>query len=105
MNEKIHDGNFNTPAGCPRGLLHVCTPLSRIASADGKSFICCGETAAAAVPTDRIRLCLKSEFVMRGAVDVMMDLDERDATDTAYVLLGALSAFAQERAINNGQHA
>lgn len=102
MSKRIHDGNFNTPAGCPRGLLAECTPLARISSTPGlgpESFMCCGETNVAPVPTDRLRLCVKSTHD-QGPVDVIMNFDERDATDTAYVLLGGLSCFAQDRAIS-----
>lgn len=104
MSDKIHDGNFNTPAGCPRGRSD-CVPLARIASKlelGPPSFICCGETDAAPVPTDRLRLCVKSSHD-NGPVDIMVNFDERDATDTAYVLLGGLSCFAQDKAFNQAK--
>lgn len=91
----MHDGAVYPPAGCPRGRTD-CSPLSRVASPRHESFMCCGETAAAPVPTDRLRLCVRSTHST--GVDVLMNFDERDATDTAYVLLGGLSVFAQDRA-------
>lgn len=91
----IHDGAVYPPAGCPRGRAD-CAPLSRVASPKYESFMCCGETDAAPVPTDRLRLCVLSTHST--GVDVMANFDERDATDTAYVLLGGLSVFAQDRA-------
>lgn len=101
---RIHDGQINTPAGCPRGLEAECCPIARVSSPGFQSFFCCGETDAAPVPTDRLRFCVKSTHP-NGPVDVMINLDERDATDAAYVLLGGLSAFAQDRAIREGLHA
>lgn len=93
----IHDGTIYGPSRvCPRGRSD-CAPLSRCASPQFQSFMCCGETDAAPVPSDRLRLCVKSTHD-NGPVDIMVNFDERDATDTAYVLLGGLSAFATDRA-------
>lgn len=91
---RVHDGEITHPAGCPRGLPN-CVPLARVASPNYDSFMCCGETDAAPVPTDRLRLCLKSTH--EHGIDVLVNLDERDATDTAAVLLGGLSSLAQVR--------
>jgi hypothetical protein len=93
--ERIHDGAVTPPAGCPRQRTD-CTPLARVSSPQFESFMCCGETASAPVPTDRLRLCVRSTH--KHGVDVLVNFDERDATDTAYVLLGGLSAFAQDLA-------
>jgi hypothetical protein len=92
----IHDGAVYPPAGCPRARSD-CSPLSRVSSPNYESFMCCGETDAAPVPTDRLRLCVLSTHST--GVDVMVNFDERDATDTAYVLLGGLSVFAQDAAM------
>jgi len=90
MGKRIFDGVVLTPKGCPRELTD-CLPLSRVASPEYESFMCCGETAEAerTVPTDRFRLCIKSTH--RTGVDLTVNLDERDVIDTASVLLGALS--------------
>lgn len=53
--------------------------------------MCCGETTNAPVPTDRLRLCIKSTH--EHGVDVLVNVDERDAVHTASVLLGGLSAL------------
>ena len=90
MGKRIFDGVVLAPARCPRKLTD-CEPLSRVASPEYESFMCCGETAEAerTVPTDRFRLCIKSTH--RTGVDLTVNLDERDVIDTASVLLGALS--------------
>jgi len=92
----IHDGMVTHPGGCPRHRTD-CAPLARVASPDFESFMCCGETASAPVPTDRLRLCIRSTH--KHGVDVLVNLDPRDATDTATVLLGGLSSLAQEAAL------
>ena len=95
MNERIWDGETRHPAGCPRNRTD-CTPLSRVASDGFVSFMCCGETPAAPVPQDVLRFCHKSTHEY--GVDIMVHFDRRDATDTALVLLGGLSALAQTEA-------
>jgi hypothetical protein len=87
----LHDGGIYAPTGCPRGLDSQCTPLSRIASQAFESFMCCGQTHSAPVPTDRLRLCIKSTHAT--GVDLLVNLDERDAVHTASVLMGGLSAL------------
>lgn len=89
----IHDGEVTHPGGCPRGRKD-CGALARVASPGYASFMCCGETDAAPVPTDRLRLCILSTHD-RGPVDLMVNLDDRDAIDTASVLLAGLSSHAQ----------
>lgn len=87
----LHDGGIFDPSGCPKGLGAQCQPLSRIASRGYESFMCCGETNAAPVPTDRLRLCIRSTHAT--GVDVMVNFDERDAVHTSSVLLGGLAAL------------
>lgn len=86
----LHDGAIYDPVRCPRGL-SGCAPLARYASPDFVSFMCCGETSDAPVPTDRLRLCIKSTHDT--GVDLLVNLDERDAVHTSAVLLGGLSAL------------
>lgn len=86
----IQDGAIHDAKGCPRSRSD-CWPLARHASAGYESFMCCGETKAAPVPSDRLRLCVKSTHAH--GVDVMVNLDERDAVHAASVLLGGLSAL------------
>lgn len=86
----LHDGAIYDPVGCPRGLTE-CAPLSRIASPGFTSFMCCGETAAAPVPTDRLRLCIKSTHDT--GVDIQVNLDERDVVHASSVLMGGLAAL------------
>lgn len=96
----IHDGAIHHPTGgCPRGLLD-CSPLARCSSPEFKSYMCCGETDAAPVVTDRLRLCIFSTH--EHGVDLMVNLDERDAVDTASVLLGGMSSLAQAKAVEDG---
>ena len=89
--KRIFDGVFMHPAGCPRKLCD-CEPLSRLASPEYESFMCCGETTeeSRSVPTDRFRLCIRSTH--ETGVDLSVNLDERDVTDTASALIGALSS-------------
>lgn len=87
----IHDHGIYGAAGCPRGRID-CDALARYASPDAASFMCCGETSAAPVPTDRLRLCILSTHD-RSPVDMMVNLDERDAVHTSSVLLAGLSAL------------
>jgi hypothetical protein len=89
--QALHDGGIFAPIGCPRGLGSQCGPLSRIASLGFESFMCCGQTHSAPVPTDRLRLCIKSTH--ETGVDLLVNLDERDAVHTASVLMGGLSAL------------
>ncbi len=89
---RIHDGAITHPGGCPRARTD-CSPLARVASPGYESFMCCGETDAAPVATDVIRLCIKSTH--DHGVDVMVNLDKRDVVDTAAVLLGGMSSLAQ----------
>lgn len=97
MNERhrdgptIHDHGIYDPAGCPRQRTD-CQPLARYSGSDYASFMCCGETAAAPVPSDRLRLCIKSTH-KDGPVDLLVNLDERDAVHTSSVLLAGLSAL------------
>lgn len=93
--QPIHDGEVTHPSRCPRNRTD-CVPLARVASPGYESFMCCGETDSAPVPTDRMRLCVLSTH--KHGVDVQINIDERDATDIASVLLGGLSSFAQDRA-------
>ena len=88
--KRIFDGVVSCPSGCPRKLSD-CGPLSRIASPEYESYMCCGETKedSRSIPADRFRLCIVSTH--KTGVDLMVNLDQRDAIDTASVLLGALS--------------
>lgn len=88
--ETLHDGEINDPVGCPRGRAD-CSPLERYASPGFESFMCCGETSKAPVPTDRLRLCIKSTHAH--GVDILVNLDERDAVHVASALMGGLSAL------------
>lgn len=94
--QAIHDGEVAYLPGCPRGRTD-CAAISRVASPNFESFMCCGETDHAPVPTDRLRLCIYSSHD-QSPVDILVHFDERDATDTASVLLGGLSSFAQVHA-------
>ena len=89
--KRIFDGVIAHPNGCPRKMAD-CQPLSRVASPEYESFMCCGETDEEhrTVPEDRFRLCIKSTH--KTGVDLIVNLDERDMVDTASVLLGALSS-------------
>lgn len=89
--DALHDGGIYDPTGCPRGLGNQCAPLSRIASPAFESFMCCGQTNSAPVPTDRLRLCIKSTH--KTGVDLLVNLDERDAVHIASVLMGGLAAL------------
>ena len=86
----LHDGAIYDPKGCPREMAD-CQPLARYASRGFTSFMCCGQTANAPVPTDRLRLCIKSTHAT--GVDVLVHLDERDTVHTAAVLLAGLGAL------------
>jgi hypothetical protein len=86
----LQDGAIHDPKGCPRGRTD-CFPLARYASPNFESFMCCGETQAAPVPTDRLRLCAKSTHAH--GIDVLVNFDERDAVHTATVLMAGLSAL------------
>lgn len=90
---QIHDGEVPYLSGCPRKL-EGCTPMARVASPGFESFMCCGETDNAPVPTDVLRLCIKSSHD-RKPVDLLVNLDRRDAIDIASVLLGGMSSLAQ----------
>lgn len=90
---QLHDGEVPYVAGCPRGRTDCCA-ISRKASPEFESFMCCGETAAAPVPTDVLRLCIKSSHD-RSPVDIIVNLDRRDAIDVAAVLMGGMSSIAQ----------
>jgi len=87
----LHDGSIADPSGCPRGR-GDCEPLARYASPGFESYMCCGQTSAAPVPTDRLRLCIKSTHD-RSPVDLLVNFDERDAVHTATVLLTGLSSL------------
>ncbi len=91
--ETIHDGLITHPEGCPKAA-EDCWPLSRVASPGFESYMCCGEThpEGRSVPTDIFRLCIGS--IHETGVDLTVDLDERDAIDTASVLLAGLSSNA-----------
>jgi hypothetical protein len=86
----IHDNGIVDARGCPRQRSD-CSALSRIASPNYESFMCCGETSAAPVPTDRLRLCIKSTHAT--GVDVLVNLDERDVVHASSVLLAGLAAL------------
>jgi hypothetical protein len=90
-------GSRHVPHGCPRGR-DDCQPLSRCASVGMGSYMCCGQTDSAPVPTDILRLCIKSTHD-RGPVDVLVNIDKRDATDTAWVLLGGLASLELDDAL------
>ncbi len=92
--KRIFDGFVPHPEGCPRGRTD-CQALSRVASPNYESFMCCGETNedSRLVPQDGFRLCVKSTH--KYFANIMVNLDQRDAIDTASVLLGALSSDAQ----------
>lgn len=51
----VHDHGIIDPTGCPRGR-RDCAPLARYAAPGFESYMCCGETAAAPVPTDPLML-------------------------------------------------
>lgn len=91
--EAIHDGLITHPFSCPKGA-GDCEPLSRVSSPDYESFMCCGEThpEGRSVPADIFRLCIGSTH--ETGVDLKVNLDERDAIDTASVLLAGLSSNA-----------
>lgn len=95
---QIHDGSVPFLVGCPRGL-GDCTATARRASPDYASFMCCGETDSAPVPTDVLRLCIKSSHD-RKPVDLLVNLDRRDAIEVAAVLLAGMSSLAQLDAAN-----
>ena len=70
-----------------------CQPLAQIQSDDGPpSFICCGynDGTTRTEPGDRFRLCWKSKHI-----DELSDWDQRDLTDTASIILQALSIDGQ----------
>lgn len=86
----LHDGAIYDPTRCPRGMTD-CAPLARYASPGFDSYMCCGETSGAPVPTDRLRLCIKSTHAT--GVDLLVNFDERDAVHTVSVLTAGLSAL------------
>jgi hypothetical protein len=90
----LHDGGIYDPPGCPRAL-RDCAPLSRIASPGYESYMCCGQTDSAPVPSDRLRLCILSTH--KSGVDLLVNLDERDAVHTSAVLMGGLAALGSVR--------
>lgn len=90
---QLHDGAVPYIGGCPRRRTD-CHAISRKASPNFESYMCCGETAAAPVPTDVLRLCIKSSHDRR-PVDILVNLDRRDAIDVAAVLMGGMSSVAQ----------
>jgi hypothetical protein len=94
----VHDGVVPWISGCPRGF-NDCTAVARKASPGFESYMCCGETATSPVPTDVLRLCIKSSHD-RKPVDLLVNLDRRDAIDVACVLLGGMSMLAQADAAN-----
>ena len=93
VEETVHDGLITHPVGCPKGA-NDCEPLSRVASPGYESFMCCGEThpEGRSVPADLFRLCIGSTH--KTGVNMVVNFDERDAIDTASVLLAALSSNA-----------
>lgn len=98
---RIFDGAVPSPAGCPRNR-NDCAATSRIASPDYTSFMCCGETTpeSRSVAGDIFRLCIKSTH--KTGVDLLVNLDKRDMVDTASVIMGALSSYAQFEAVESG---
>lgn len=86
----VQDGAIHDAKGCPRGRTD-CWPLARYSSANFESFICCGETKSAPVPSDRLRVCEKSTHAH--GIDRMVNYDERDVVHTASVILAGLSAL------------
>ena len=89
----IYDGLITHPHGCPKKA-EDCAPLARVSSPGYESFMCCGETLpeGRSIPQDIFRLCMGSSH--KTGVDLVVNLDERDAIDTASVLLAALSSNA-----------
>lgn len=86
----LHDGSIYDPAGCPRERRDCCA-LARYASPGFESFVCCGQTNSAPVASDRLRLCVKSTH--QHGVDLLVNLDERDAVHASSVLLAGLSSL------------
>jgi hypothetical protein len=91
---RIQDGEITTPTGCPRGRAD-CEALARVSSPQFESYMCCGRTASAPVPTDILRFCMKSTHAH--GVDMLVHLDERDAIDSAVVLMGGLQVVTLDR--------
>ena len=91
--ETIHDGLITHPEGCPKAA-GDCRPLSRVASPDFESYMCCGETTpeGRSVPGDIFRLCIGGTH--KTGVGLVVNMDERDVIDTASVLLAGLSSNA-----------
>lgn len=95
---QVWDGQMWQLAGCPRGRAD-CTATARRASPGFESYMCCGETNGAPVPTDVLRLCIKSSHD-RKPVDILVNLDRRDAIEVSAVLLAGMSGLAQLDAAN-----
>jgi len=75
------------PKKCLRNL-DDCQPISQICADDNSSFVCCGlnDGSTRKFKLDKFRLCWKNE-----EINEMSDWDKRDLTDTASVIVQALS--------------
>jgi len=84
---------INLPERCLRDR-HDCQPLAQIKSDHEElSFICVGENDGSnrVVPQDKFTMCWKNE-----GIDECSHLDKRDLTDTASIILQALSIAENE---------
>ena len=97
----IWDGEAPFLPSCPRGRSD-CWAMARHASPNFESYMCCGETHSAPIPTDVLRLCIVSTH--ETGVDVLVNLDKRDAVEVATVLLTGMAHLAQADALATGQH-
>ena len=75
------------PEKCLRGM-DRCMPLSQLQSDCGRSFMCCGENDGSdrEYEQDKYTVCFKNDII-----DERTHWDKRDITDTASVLIQALS--------------
>lgn len=89
---RLWDGETKHPGGCPRGR-NDCAGLARLSSGGYASFMCCGHTTGAPVPSDTHRLCIYSSHD-NSPIDVMVNLDTRDVIDVISVLSAKLSTEA-----------
>lgn len=81
-----------TQETCPRGYDH-CVPLSMIMADDKSSFFCCGENDGSRrqFEQDRWTKCFHSDYD-----DSISDVDKRDLTHEAAVILNVLARIADE---------
>lgn len=87
MHCSLDDQKMELPEKCLRNR-EDCEPRAQIASDNGKSFICCGRNdgTGRTVDQDCFTVCWKN-----GEIDTRDNWDRRDITDTASVLIQALS--------------